>query len=110
MFSGKHGICALYNLITYINISLFFFPLLDTSYAQNKDSGQWYYFDDSKVTYAREEQIVVRLMPLCGLSGQHEIKIDPFYFLIHFLGLAVRDSSVHSLLNKMKCLFFLKIQ
>lgn len=31
----------------------------DTSYACNKDNGQWYYFDDSKVTYAREEQIVV---------------------------------------------------
>lgn len=38
------------------------FPLVssaDTSYACNKDNGQWYYFDDSKVTYAREEQIVV---------------------------------------------------
>lgn len=29
-----------------------------TSYAQNKDNALWYYFDDSKVTYAREEQIV----------------------------------------------------
>lgn len=35
------------------------FPSADTSYACNKDNGQWYYFDDSKVTYAREEQIVV---------------------------------------------------
>lgn len=33
----------------------------DTSYARNKDNGQWYYFDDSKVTYAREEQIVVSI-------------------------------------------------
>lgn len=33
----------------------------DTSYARNKDNGQWYYFDDNKVTYAREEQIVVSL-------------------------------------------------
>uniref|UniRef100_A0A8C9U164 Ubiquitin carboxyl-terminal hydrolase n=1 Tax=Scleropages formosus TaxID=113540 RepID=A0A8C9U164_SCLFO len=32
-----------------------------TSYARNKDNGQWYYFDDSKVTYAREEHIVVSL-------------------------------------------------
>ncbi len=31
----------------------------DTSYACNKDNGQWYYFDDSKVTYAKEDQIVV---------------------------------------------------
>ncbi|XP_054625989.1 ubiquitin carboxyl-terminal hydrolase 11 isoform X1 [Dunckerocampus dactyliophorus] len=29
-----------------------------TSYARNKDNGQWYYFDDSKVTYAREDQIM----------------------------------------------------
>ncbi|KAM4563774.1 ubiquitin carboxyl-terminal hydrolase 11 isoform 1-T2 [Odontesthes bonariensis] len=29
-----------------------------TSYAQNKDNGQWYYFDDSKVTYATEDQIM----------------------------------------------------
>uniref|UniRef100_A0A8D0DC19 Ubiquitin carboxyl-terminal hydrolase n=1 Tax=Sander lucioperca TaxID=283035 RepID=A0A8D0DC19_SANLU len=32
-----------------------------TSYARNKDNDQWYYFDDSKVTYAREDQIVVSL-------------------------------------------------
>lgn len=31
----------------------------DTSYARNKDNGQWYYFDDSKVIYAREDQIMV---------------------------------------------------
>ncbi|KAF1391081.1 hypothetical protein PFLUV_G00064890 [Perca fluviatilis] len=30
-----------------------------TSYARNKDNDQWYYFDDSKVTYAREDQIVI---------------------------------------------------
>ncbi|KAM9344356.1 ubiquitin carboxyl-terminal hydrolase 11 [Pholidichthys leucotaenia] len=29
-----------------------------TSYARNKDNAQWYYFDDSKVTYAKEDQIV----------------------------------------------------
>uniref|UniRef100_A0A665UBP3 Ubiquitin carboxyl-terminal hydrolase n=1 Tax=Echeneis naucrates TaxID=173247 RepID=A0A665UBP3_ECHNA len=29
-----------------------------TSYAMNKDNGQWYYFDDSKVTFATEDQIV----------------------------------------------------
>lgn len=33
----------------------------DTSYARNKDNGQWYYFDDSKVTYASEDQIVVSM-------------------------------------------------
>lgn len=45
----------------------FRFSLPDTSYARNKDNGQWYYFDDSKVTYAREEQIVVRLITLSVL-------------------------------------------
>ncbi|KAG7521473.1 ubiquitin carboxyl-terminal hydrolase 11 [Solea senegalensis] len=29
-----------------------------TSYAKNKDNAQWYYFDDSKVTFASEDQIV----------------------------------------------------
>ncbi|KTF71915.1 hypothetical protein cypCar_00040507 [Cyprinus carpio] len=44
-----------------ISVSNHFGGLRDghyTSYARNKDNGQWYYFDDSKVTYAREEQIV----------------------------------------------------
>uniref|UniRef100_A0A8C1Q2V1 Ubiquitin carboxyl-terminal hydrolase n=1 Tax=Cyprinus carpio TaxID=7962 RepID=A0A8C1Q2V1_CYPCA len=43
-----------------ISVSNHFGGLRDghyTSYARNKDNGQWYYFDDSKVTYAREEQI-----------------------------------------------------
>uniref|UniRef100_A0A8C5BXF5 Ubiquitin carboxyl-terminal hydrolase n=1 Tax=Gadus morhua TaxID=8049 RepID=A0A8C5BXF5_GADMO len=30
-----------------------------TSYSRNKDNGQWYYYDDSKVTFATEDQIVV---------------------------------------------------
>lgn len=38
----------------------------DTSYAKNKDNGQWYYFDDSKVTYAREDQIVVSTKHMTG--------------------------------------------
>uniref|UniRef100_H3BXI0 Ubiquitin carboxyl-terminal hydrolase n=1 Tax=Tetraodon nigroviridis TaxID=99883 RepID=H3BXI0_TETNG len=29
-----------------------------TSYARHKDNAQWYYFDDSKVTFAAEDQIV----------------------------------------------------
>lgn len=33
----------------------------DTTYACNKDDGQWYYFDDSKVTYATEDQIMVSI-------------------------------------------------
>lgn len=33
----------------------------DTSYARHKDNGQWYYFDDSKVTFAAEDLIVVSI-------------------------------------------------
>lgn len=31
----------------------------DTAYAKNKDDGKWYYFDDSSVSPASEDQIVV---------------------------------------------------
>jgi len=41
--------------------SIFFFVGVDTSYARNKDNSQWYYFDDSKVTYATEDQIMVSI-------------------------------------------------
>uniref|UniRef100_A0A6Q2Y2Q6 Ubiquitin carboxyl-terminal hydrolase n=1 Tax=Esox lucius TaxID=8010 RepID=A0A6Q2Y2Q6_ESOLU len=44
-----------------------------TSYAWNKDNGQWYYFDDSKVTYAKEEQIVVSFAT--GLVLLHKIPV-----------------------------------
>lgn len=40
-------------------VCVFFCVRADTSYARNKDNAQWYYFDDSKVTYATEEQIMV---------------------------------------------------
>lgn len=36
------------------------FPLIDTAYAKNKTDGKWYYFDDSSVSSASEDQIVVR--------------------------------------------------
>lgn len=32
----------------------------DTAYAQNKEDQKWYNFDDSSVSPAGEEQIVVR--------------------------------------------------
>lgn len=31
----------------------------DTAYAKNKVNGKWYYFDDSSVSMASEDQIVV---------------------------------------------------
>lgn len=33
--------------------------LADTAYAKNKLNGKWYYFDDSNVSLASEDQIVV---------------------------------------------------
>uniref|UniRef100_A0A9J8DFK1 Ubiquitin carboxyl-terminal hydrolase n=1 Tax=Cyprinus carpio carpio TaxID=630221 RepID=A0A9J8DFK1_CYPCA len=45
-----------------------------TSYARNKDNGQWYYFDDSKVTYAREEQIVTSAAYLLFYQRQDKIR------------------------------------
>lgn len=34
---------------------------LDTAFAKNKDDGKWYYFDDSSVSTASEDQIVVSM-------------------------------------------------
>ncbi|KAG5838877.1 hypothetical protein ANANG_G00228320 [Anguilla anguilla] len=45
-----------------------------TSYARNKDNGQWYYFDDSKVTYAREEQIMTNAAYLLFYQRQDKIR------------------------------------
>lgn len=36
------------------------FPHSDTAYGKNKVDGKWYYFDDSSVSSASEDQIVVR--------------------------------------------------
>uniref|UniRef100_A0A8B9LEG6 Ubiquitin carboxyl-terminal hydrolase n=1 Tax=Astyanax mexicanus TaxID=7994 RepID=A0A8B9LEG6_ASTMX len=45
-----------------------------TSYAQNKDNGRWYYFDDSKVTCAKEEQIVTNAAYLLFYQRQDKIR------------------------------------
>ncbi|XP_069572711.1 ubiquitin carboxyl-terminal hydrolase 11 [Brachyistius frenatus] len=45
-----------------------------TSYARNKDNGQWYYFDDSKVTYAREDQIVTNAAYVLFYHRQDKIR------------------------------------
>lgn len=38
----------------------------DTAYAKNKDDGKWYYFDDSSVSPASEDQIVVSIERACA--------------------------------------------
>lgn len=44
-------------------IELQFLLLTDTAYAKNKVNGKWYYFDDSSVSLASEDQIVVSICP-----------------------------------------------
>lgn len=36
-------------------------PPTDTAYAKNKVNDKWYYFDDSSVSVASEDQIVVSI-------------------------------------------------
>uniref|UniRef100_A0A8C4PMD2 Ubiquitin carboxyl-terminal hydrolase 4 n=1 Tax=Equus asinus asinus TaxID=83772 RepID=A0A8C4PMD2_EQUAS len=43
-----------------VKCSIFFVDLADTAYAKNKLNGKWYYFDDSNVSLASEEQIVTK--------------------------------------------------
>ncbi|KAM7410760.1 hypothetical protein PAMA_020952 [Pampus argenteus] len=45
-----------------------------TSYACNKDNSQWYYFDDSKVTYAREDQIMTNAAYVLFYHRQDKIR------------------------------------
>lgn len=45
-----------------------------TTYAKNKDNGQWYYFDDSKVTYATEDQIVTSAAYVLFYQRQDKIR------------------------------------
>ena len=40
-------------------VSACLFPSTDTAFAQNKDDGEWYYFDDSSVSASSEESVVV---------------------------------------------------
>lgn len=35
--------------------------IVDTAFAKNKDDGKWYYFDDSSVSTASEDQIVASI-------------------------------------------------
>lgn len=54
----------------------------DTAYAKNKDDGKWYNFDDSSVSPANEDQIVVSVLVfrnsvptvyfICGIFAGHK--------------------------------------
>ncbi|XP_058873480.1 ubiquitin carboxyl-terminal hydrolase 11 isoform X2 [Acipenser ruthenus] len=45
-----------------------------TSFARNKDNGQWYYFDDSKVSYATEDQIMTSAAYVLFYQRQDKIR------------------------------------
>lgn len=51
-FWGKRGLNS--SLFTLLSLCL-----TDTAYGKNKVDGKWYYFDDSSVSSATEDQIVV---------------------------------------------------
>lgn len=70
-------------------------PCSDTAYAKNKDDGKWYNFDDSSVSPASEDQIVVSVLicksqstvflcihqkPVCWTRTRmvHFIKVEDF--------------------------------
>ena len=45
-----------------------------TAYAKNRLNGKWYYFDDSSVSLASEDQIVVSTFPgACSSLGSQQI-------------------------------------
>lgn len=48
-------------VLFYIRTFICLISYIDTAYAKNKDDGKWYYFDDSSVSPASEDQIVVSL-------------------------------------------------
>lgn len=51
---GVHSLLALPSLLSCSS------SLTDTAYAKNKVNGKWYYFDDSSVSVASEDQIVTK--------------------------------------------------
>lgn len=52
------------------------FLILDTAFAKNKDDGKWYYFDDSSVSTASEEQIVASIGFQKKIALLHRNKIQ----------------------------------
>lgn len=51
----------------------------DTAYAKSKDDGKWYYFDDSSVSPASEDQIVVSVL-FCLQCFEKKNPLLLFYF------------------------------
>lgn len=70
--SLEHGWCSAAGVVLPTGLpwstELQFLLLTDTAYAKNKVNDKWYYFDDSSVSVASEDQIVVSIWPEANLS------------------------------------------
>ena len=70
--------------MAWILVSLCLLCVTDTAYGKNKVDGKWYYFDDSSVSSATEDQIVVGFDPflifklwIISLSYESSIYLAP---------------------------------
>lgn len=73
-------------------LTLFSFWLTDTAYGKNKVDEKWYYFDDSSVSSASEDQIVVSFESLmfinfCNLelSTHGDVVFGEYFLLFYFM-------------------------
>lgn len=67
-WTALHGWFEIWMLLVRCFPELQFLLPTDTAYAKNKVNGKWYYFDDSSVSLASEDQIVVSTWPEANLS------------------------------------------
>lgn len=56
---------------------------LDTAYAKNKDDGKWYNFDDSSVSPASEDQIVVSVLIRRNQAADSTVRLAEGLFAVH---------------------------
>lgn len=71
------------------SILIFLISSIDTAYAKNKDDGKWYYFDDSSVSPASEDQIVVSFFACvcaqtrcCSADTMTALHVEPIESLL----------------------------
>ena len=67
----------------------------DTAFAQNKDDGEWYYFDDSSVSASSEESAVVSpgfYHSFWGTKGGLALDVSTnfFFFFLSFVSCFLR--------------------
>lgn len=64
---------------------------LDTAFAKNKDDGKWYYFDDSSVSTASEDQIVVSVSFIPENQGIYCFKRGPWNTIVCILAILIGE-------------------